>query len=314
MEQVCGGCRFFKESRVREDGRLGRCRLEKLMGVIPESTRACRSFSRHGEPDPPVVLDQGRRRGGGRRVASSDGVAPEPPAVHSEQISDALRPLPADALKTHLEDLLTISTLRGLRDTGRTWAGGMMQLVPENEELKVKEITLDVFFHKLIMMRDNLRVLEQKINSHNQLHDVEKLELDRRISICHCLITHLGTDWMLPAAETPGARILRALDEEVWWSSCARKAPEMGERWGEGQVRYSCEQATVAEPMIHFYRRLMLLRDHLYTLEETISAHPHVVPDEADSMATYLRRCYGSLTTFNVLIRDRDDYFASSKA
>ncbi|MFN3202221.1 MAG: hypothetical protein ACE366_27705 [Bradymonadia bacterium] len=312
MEQHCGGCRFFRETRTRDDGRLGRCRLEKLMGVIPESTRACPSFSRHGDLNPPVVVDSSRRRSS-RRSSSSGGVVIDPVDVPAETIQIALSALDAGALKVHLTANLGESTLVTSRDTGRTWAGGVMHLTPADESLKIKEIALDTFFHKLVMMRDNLRVLEQKINSHSQLHDVEKLEIDRRITVCHGAITRLATQWMLAPGETPAARVLRELTEEVWWSSLTRKVPDMGERWAGGKVRYIVEQNTVEESMQAFYRRLMLLRDQLYALEEIISAHPHVVPDEADSMATYLRRCYGSLTTFNVLIKDRTDYFVSGK-
>ena len=48
-------------------------------------------------------------------------------------------------------------------------------------------------------------------------------------------------------------------------------------------------------------------------LEATLGAHPHVAPDEADAMAGYIRRCYGSLTSFNLLFREREDYFTSSR-
>lgn len=311
MEQQCGGCRFFRETRVRDDGRLGKCRLEKLMGVIPEITRACPSYSRHGEPDPPVVVGTGRRRE--RRSSLSTGATLEPLEINADVLASSIAPLEPQALKQHLTHHLSESCLLTPRDTGRTWAGGMMHLTPRDESLKVKEIALDIFFHKLVMMRDNLRVLEQKVNSHSQLHDVEKLELERRITLCHGAIVRLGTQWMLGEPETTAAHLLRELTEEVWWSALTRKSPEPAERWLGGVVRYTCEQATLEEPIARFFRRLMMLRDQLYSLEAAISAHPHVVPDEADSMATYLRRCYGSLTSFNVLLRDRQDYFASGK-
>ena len=58
---------------------------------------------------------------------------------------------------------------------------------------------------------------------------------------------------------------------------------------------------------------IVLLRDRLMALEAEMEAHPHIPGDDASTMAGYVRRCYGSLTTFNVLFEDRDDYFSSSR-
>ena len=65
---------------------------------------------------------------------------------------------------------------------GDKWAGGTMLLQPANRELKPKEIPIEVFFHKIVMLRDRLRVLEQNINSHNTLSDEEKVNLQQYIT------------------------------------------------------------------------------------------------------------------------------------
>ena len=52
---------------------------------------------------------------------------------------------------------------------GSRWQGGRVMLHPADTSLQAKEIPLDVFFHKVVMLRNNLRVLEQKINSHEKL-------------------------------------------------------------------------------------------------------------------------------------------------
>jgi hypothetical protein len=65
---------------------------------------------------------------------------------------------------------------------GTRWQGGRMTLHPADASLHAKEIPLDVFFHKIVMLRNNLRILEQKINSHEKLSDAEKVEFQQYIA------------------------------------------------------------------------------------------------------------------------------------
>ncbi len=67
-------------------------------------------------------------------------------------------------------------------DLGDKWKGGVMILQPANRDLKPKEIPIETFFHKIVMMRDRLRVLEQNINSHSVMSDEEKVNLQQYIT------------------------------------------------------------------------------------------------------------------------------------
>ena len=65
----------------------------------------------------------------------------------------------------------------------------MMLLQPADKSLKPKEIRIEDFFHKVVMLRDRLRVLEQNINSNKKLSDEDKVGLQQYITRCYGSLT-----------------------------------------------------------------------------------------------------------------------------
>lgn len=83
-----------------------------------------------------------------------------------------------DALIKILREWSDISEVVSLGDK---WKDGIMILKP-GDTSKEKEVPIDVFFHKIVMLRDRLRVMEQRINAHDKLTDEDKINLQQYIT------------------------------------------------------------------------------------------------------------------------------------
>jgi len=93
---------------------------------------------------------------------------------------------------------LESSLLKILRQWGETseivplgdrWTGGTMILQPADKNQKAKELPIEVFFHKIVMLRDRIRVMEQQINAHKRLSDEDKINLQQYITRIYGTLT-----------------------------------------------------------------------------------------------------------------------------
>ncbi|MFL5729463.1 MAG: hypothetical protein ACJ75J_08255 [Cytophagaceae bacterium] len=100
-----------------------------------------------------------------------------------EELAPEERMISVDDIETTLETILRkwsdISEVVHLADK---WKKGTMILKPYDDSVKPKDIPIETFFHKIVMLRDRLRVMEQKINAHTVLSDAEKIELQQYIT------------------------------------------------------------------------------------------------------------------------------------
>jgi hypothetical protein len=88
----------------------------------------------------------------------------------------------ADLEKVFTQVMKRYADFPELVEMGDKWKKGVMILKPGSSDLKPKEIPIDAFFHKIVLIRDRVRVMEQRINSNDKLEDEEKVNLQQYIT------------------------------------------------------------------------------------------------------------------------------------
>jgi hypothetical protein len=86
-----------------------------------------------------------------------------------------------EAEQSLLRILRTYNAINDNVELGDKWDGGTLLLSPGDTDLKGKEMPIDTFFHKIVMVRDRIRVMEQRINS-SSMTDEEKVNLQQYIT------------------------------------------------------------------------------------------------------------------------------------
>ncbi len=100
-----------------------------------------------------------------------------------EELAPEERMISVDDVETMLIEILRKwSDATEIVHLADKWRKGTMVLKSMDDSMKPKEIPLETFFHKIVMLRDRLRVLEQKINAHSKLEDAEKIEMQQYIT------------------------------------------------------------------------------------------------------------------------------------
>lgn len=90
----------------------------------------------------------------------------------------------------------------------------------------------------------------------------------------------------------------------------------MGDRWDGGEMVLRPGRAGLQEksvPLDTLFHKIVMIRNQLRLLEQNVNSSKSLTDSEKVDMQGYITRCYGSLTTFNVLFADKDDWFVGSK-
>jgi hypothetical protein len=187
----CGSCRLWRPILEDARGPIGPCRLNVRTGDFPGTAPTCERYlardaavpaspptptpSRRPTPAPPLV-----RHGGEARPATA---LPSPDLDIPEEILAMTREEFAQAIRDVLrEESLHVAL-------APKWEGGTIVLKPRDPQLQPKEIPLDQLLHKVVMIRDRLRVLEQKINANEKLTDAEKVDIQSYVTKCYGSLT-----------------------------------------------------------------------------------------------------------------------------
>ena len=189
----CGSCRLWRP--ILEDGRgpIGPCRLQVRTGDFPGTAPRCERYLGRDAalparpPSPPS-----RRHAAAAPLVRHPGAAPADAQL--AEAPPAGLALPEEMLAMTREEFAQ-AIREALREEGPPaplapkWEGGTALLKPRDPALQPKEIPLDHLFHKVVMIRDRLRVLEQKINAHEKLSDAEKVDLQTYVTRCYGTLT-----------------------------------------------------------------------------------------------------------------------------
>ena len=187
----CGSCARFVRviERVDDNGevkRTGEC----LLGVWPSplyETSTCSQWVQRGTFTAKKAAATRTALRSGTRTRHGDGHATEP--EREIRIPEELLDMDADEFRDVLRQVLREELgVKPVPMSGR-WVGGEMIMKPGKEGTAEKSVPIETFFHKIVMLRDRLRVLEQRINSNAKLEDDEKVQLQQYITQCYGSLT-----------------------------------------------------------------------------------------------------------------------------
>lgn len=196
-ERVCGNCKLWRaHSLDAVKGWVGTCRIQPNRGLFVPGAPICDAFVGRNETvtataSPGVARARALKPIGPlvRRPDGREQVVDGPSRVPSFDPSTPIDFEGDNMTRQELMELfLEASGLAEVPLAGK-WEGGTVRLIPADEKLQAKDLPIDAIFHKVVMVRDRLRVLEQKINTHPKLSDTDKVDMQQYVTRCYGSLT-----------------------------------------------------------------------------------------------------------------------------
>jgi len=125
---------------------------------------------------------------GTRYICSFPGVGLREVESHEAGIRE-VDPPQEDPIKSAVREVLEEFGFGGVAELAGRWEGGEIVVKPARDDMQPHRLPVDKLFHKVVMIRDRLRVLEQKINGNKTLSSMEKAELQAYITRCYGSLT-----------------------------------------------------------------------------------------------------------------------------
>jgi hypothetical protein len=197
LEGRCGTCARFVRitERIDENGevkRSGECLLGVWSPPLYE-TNTCSQYKKRGtvglpEPQKPRAR-HARARDPWLRSEYSDTPSTAVDSPVPLRIPEELLDMDADEFRQVLREVIQDELGLGKVELGGRWQGGEVVLKPGKEGTAEKRIPIDSLFHKIVMIRDRLRVLEAKVNGNANLSAEEKVQLQQYVTQCYGSLT-----------------------------------------------------------------------------------------------------------------------------
>ncbi len=195
LEGRCGTCaRFVRVTEMIDDNgevrRAGQCLLGVWSPPLYE-TNTCTQHIRRGQVKAvlraPVRPSRPSREGTARPPRASPSATRTGPL--SFTLPEEITEMDAEEFRQVLREVIRDELGVGEVALGGRWEGGEVVLKPGKEGTAEKRIPIESLFHKVVMIRDKLRVLEQKVNAHPRLSDEDKVQMQQYVTQCYGSLT-----------------------------------------------------------------------------------------------------------------------------
>lgn len=120
---------------------------------------------------------------------------------------------------------------------------------------------------------------------------------------------------IVEAVQEPNVEVFSQFEKSLvnilkHWSDASEIVP-LGNKWTNGKLLFTPGDGTKGYelPVNTFFHKIVMLRDRLRVMEQKINANARLTDEEKVDLQQYITRCYGSLTSFNILFKIKEQHF-----